>query len=364
MTHRRLTTRALALLLCALIVGSALTASAQTQTPLTSDEFLQLVRQLPKNPSLKAQLVEALRARGIGFPVTSGLRSILATKSGNDADLRRALEEAERRRLNPSAAAPPSEAEAEEVLSKAREAVREAAEQMPDFVVKQVISRARAVGMTRNWKTTDRLVVAVSFRAEGGEQYRLMAVNGLPSGASPQEASTYEQAGGSTSTGEFVSRLALLFGDETKAKFTPAGTDTLGGRRTLVYEFSVERANSRNVVSMTGAQPIIVGYRGRVWVDRENARALRVETETAEMPAGYPVRATRHAIDYGWVTIAERAYLLPSRSVFEMTYVEGGQLYQSRNDIRFRNYQKYGTEVKIIDEDIIEDEPPPQKPQE
>jgi hypothetical protein len=349
------------LLLCAFVVGSARAASAQTQSPLTSEEFLQLVRQLPKNPGLKAQLVEALRERGIGFPVTSGLRSVLATKSGNDADLRRALEEAERRRLNPASAALPSEAEAEEVLAKAREAARAATEQMPDFVVKQVISRAEAAGTTRNWKTTDRLVVAVSFRAAGGEQYRLLAVNGIPSGASPQEASTYEQAGGSTSTGEFVSILAALFLDETQAKFKPAGTDTLGDRRTLVYEFAVEHANSRHVISTTGAQPITTAYRGRVWVDRENFRVLRLETEAVDIPVGYPIRGARRTIDYGWVTINERPYLLPAHSVVELTGLERGELVQSRNDIRFRNYQKYGTEVKIIEEDIIDEEPPPEK---
>ena len=362
MTYRKLAPRALALLLCAFTVCAPRQSRAQAERPLTNEEFLQLVRRLPKEPSLKAQLVEALRRRGIGFPVTSGLRSVVATKSGNDSDLRRALEEAERRRLNPEAAAPPTEAEAEEVISRAREAAREAAAQMPDFVVKQVVSRAFALGTTRNWTPSDRLVVAVSFRAEGGEQYRLLAVNGIPSGSSPQEAGTYEQAGGTTSTGEFVSVLAELFSDEAKAKFRPAGTDTLAGRRTLVYEFAVERANSHQTIAATGAERIITGYRGRLWVDRENFRVLRLENEAVDIPEGYPVRDARRVVDYGWVTIAERPYLLPSRSVVEMSVLRGSQLYQSRNDIRFRNYQKYGTEIRIIEEDIIEDEAPPQKP--
>ena len=44
--------------------------------------------------------------------------------------------------------------------------------------------------------------------------------------------------------------------------------------------------------------------------------------------------------------------------------------FQSRNDIRFANYQKYGTELKILDDDILDEEvpreapPPPAKPPE
>jgi hypothetical protein len=32
---------------------------------------------------------------------------------------------------------------------------------------------------------------------------------------------------------------------------------------------------------------------------------------------------------------------------------------QSRNDIRFRGYQKYGAELKVIDEVGEDDDPPP-----
>jgi hypothetical protein len=66
--------------------------------------------------------------------------------------------------------------------------------------------------------------------------------------------------------------------------------------------------------------------------------------------------------DYDWVTIADHQYLLPVAVDLRMTAVlEGrGQLIQARNEIRFRNYQKYGTEVKII-EDVGDEEEPAKK---
>jgi hypothetical protein len=60
------------------------------------------------------------------------------------------------------------------------------------------------------------------------------------------------------------------------------------------------------------------------------------------------------------VTIAERQYLLPTLVDLRMTALvegRGQQLVQARNEIRFRNYQKYGTEVKII-EDVGDEETP------
>ena len=359
--------RSLSLLLCVIFLCAATSrpAAAQAQTPLTSEELLQLVRQLPKNPGVKDEIITELRRRGIGFPLTGGMRSVVATKSRNDAELRRALEEAERRRANPAeAVAMPTEAEAAEVLEKARAESALAVEQMPDFVVKQLVTRKIALGATRNWTTTDRLVVAVSFRVSGGEQYRVLAVNGIQGAPNERESNTYMQVGGSTSTGEFVSVLAELFREGTKAKFKTVAAETLGARRTIVYEFTVEKPNSHQTISASGAETITTGYHGRVWVDAESARVLRIESNsnTSDIPADYPVRAARRQIDYGWVTIAERPYLLPSQSLVEMTVRQAGQPYQSRNEIRFRNYQKYGTEIKVIEEDVFEEEPAGKKP--
>jgi len=353
------------LLLCLLASGAALgqQATPQQQSPLTSNEFLALVRQLPKQPGVKAQIVEELRRRGIGFELTPGLRSFVATKSGNDPDLRRALEEAERRLRNPKEAEPPSLPEADELLKRTREQTADAVASMPDFVVKQLITRAHAQGTTRNWVTSDRLTVGVSYREQEGEKYRLLAVNGIvsPPGQA-EERGNYNSAGGTNSTGEFVSILRLLFAPESKTDFKVVDAETLRGRRTYVYEFEVKRANSQHVLTFNDTRSVLVGSRGRLWVDRELGRILRVESEATEIPQDFPITASSNAIDYEWVTIPQKGeYLLPSRSVLVMTVAAAGRVRQSRNDTRFRNYQKYGSELKILDDDeFVEEEAPPQ----
>jgi hypothetical protein len=350
-----------ALVLCASALAGAGAAQQPQPAPLTNAEFLALVRQLPR-PGVKEHILAEVRRRGIGFPLTSGLRAFVATRSGNDVELRRALEEAERRFLNPSEAKPlPPEAESLDLLAKTRAATLEALDQMPDFVVKQIISRAYARGRSQNWRTDDHLVVGVSYRPSEGEKYRLLSVNGV-TGPDTKEKSDYVEAGGASSTGEFVTVLKELFAERSQAEFKPLDTDTLRGRRTVVYAFDIKKPNSRWELKTEGAA-VIAGQRGKIWVDREKARVLRVEFESTDVPAAFPIQAANVAIDYDWVTIPSQGeYLLPSRSLVVMTTVARGETLQSRNDIRFRSYQKFGTELKILDDDFLDEEVPAEEP--
>jgi hypothetical protein len=365
---RTLLPRVVASAFCALALSTCAAFAQQQQqqqAPISNAEFLSVVRQLPQHPSLKAQLIEDIRRRGIGFTLTSGLRSFVATKSGDDEELRRVLEEAERRFLNPKGAPTlPSEAESSDVLSKTREATLDALDQMPDFVVKQLVTRSHALGRTQNWTVEDHLVVGVSYRAREGEKYRLLATNGVAGVAQAEEKSDYKEAGGANSTGEFVTILRELFDADSKTEFKPLDTDTLRGRPAIIYEYDIKKVNSKWLLEHGDDSSVIAARRGKVWVDREKFRVLRVESDAYDIPASFPISGASVAVDYDWVTIAGQGdYLLPSHSVVVMTVADRGQLFQFRNDIRFRNYQKFGTELKIIEDDVVDDDAPADKPQ-
>jgi len=367
-SFRRFLPRLAALALCAAALGGA-AASAQQQTPLTNAEFLTLIRQLPQRPGIKDQLVAEIRRRGIGFTLNSGLRAFVATKSGNDEELRRVLEEAERRFLNPKEVTPlPPESETADLLARTRTATLESVAQMPDFVVKQHITRSMSLGNSQYWHVNDRLVVGVSYRLSEGERYRLLAVNGSPE-PTAEEKKDYAQAGGASSTGEFVTLLKALFEEKSKTEFKPLDTDTLRGRRAVVYTYDIKKANSGYLLDPNDGRPIITAHRGKIWVDRERARVLRIEAAAYDLPASFPILSASDSTDYDWVTIpGQGEYLLPSRSVSLGSRRSRGDVVQFRNEISFRNYQKYGTELKILDDDIIDEEvpqetPPPKPPE-
>ena len=89
---------------------------------------------------------------------------------------------------------------------------------------------------------------------------------------------------------------------------------------------------------------------------------LRLEDISTEIEPGFPITAASKMIDYDWVKINEQQHLLPSRAVVELTARDRGQTEETRNEILFRGYRKFGAEVLI--KDIDEKDFPPDKPDE
>jgi hypothetical protein len=349
-------------LIIALVI-SAIPAAFGQERPLTQPEYVKMLYGLQKNPGEKSDVIEALRKRGIDFAVTDGVRGLTRSKGGNDEELRRALEEAERRRQNPDAVKLPPAKETAHILDEARKATLAAVDEMPDFVVKQQVQRSAAYAGTGNFRSLDRLVVAVSYRSSGQETYRVLSLYGAIQNDA-QSKESYEEVGGTSSTGEFVTMLATVFKPESDTKFEAVETDILRGRPALVFDFQVARDKANQRITAAGylTDTTVTGIKGKIWIDRENFRVLRVESEATEIPESFPIRTARRNIDYDWVKIGDDKYLLPSLSDVRLTLREKSQVFETRNLIRFKDYQKYGTDVIIVDEDNkpIQDESPNQ----
>ena len=356
------------LLLTAILFHAATAQQTVDNKPLTQTEFVKMLYDVQKTPSKTDALIESIRTRGVGFELTSGLRGLVQSKSGSE-ELKRTLEEAARRKENPTAAALPNAKEAAEVLANAKIATLAAVDEMPDFVVKQLVSRSYAYAGTNAWKPSDKLTLAVSYSASKGENYKLLATNGIPQPENKSEYD-YQKIGGTTSAGEFVTVLKTIFSDDSKTKFETVDTDVLRGHRAIIYSFDIKRENSKQTIASYGLelQITISGVKGKMWIDRETFRVLRVESNATEIPADFPVTAAVRNIDYDWVTISGEKYLLPVLSDVRLTSRYDRDKVDSRNLIAFRNYQKYGTEVKVLDDDatVTPDATPteqPKKPQ-
>ena len=94
--------------------------------PLTQAEYVKMLYALQKDPGGKTDIVEALRKRGIDFVLTDGLRGLTRSKSANDDELKRVIEEADRRRQNPAGAKLPSSKESAALIATARKKTLEA----------------------------------------------------------------------------------------------------------------------------------------------------------------------------------------------------------------------------------------------
>lgn len=344
-----------------LFATSFVFAQAIQQKPLAQAEYVKLLYELEKNPGKKDEIVEAIRKRGIAFQLTDGLRNLTRSKGKSDNELQRTLEEAERRRQNPNVARVPSDKEAAEIIEKTRANTLAAVEEMPDFTVKQLISRGTAYAGTNNWKSIDKLTIAVNYSTTKGENYKVLAINGSPVNA--EAGSNYGGLGGATTGGEFAEDLERTFKSESKTEFNLIDTDTLRGQQTVVYEFKIKLENNKKDGLTFGSGSVytstVTGRKGKVWIDRSKFRVLRIEFQHTDIPSDFPIKAFESSSDFDWVEIAGEKYLLPILSDARFTSTSRIGLLQDRNLIRFKNYQKYGSEVRILDED---EEVPEEKP--
>ncbi|MGI8669621.1 MAG: hypothetical protein ACR2J3_07175 [Aridibacter sp.] len=347
------------IIIFAIILFTFNSVFAQTAKPLTQAEYVKMLYASERDAGKKDELIEAIRRRGIDFELTGGLRSLTATKGRNDAELKRTVEEANRRRENPNVGQLPKAEEVAKLINETRQNTLAAVDEMPDFVVKQRIKRSAAYAGTNNFKSLDNLIVAVSYRANGQEEYKLLSKNGVLE-SNPESKQSYSEVGGTSSTGEFVTILATIFKRESDTKFEVVDTDTISGRPSVVFDFSIERDKAQQKITSLGyiADSTIAGMKGRIWIDREKFRVLKIESTATEIPSDFPVRTANRTISYDWVKINDEMYLLPSLSDVRLTFKQGRDVFESRNLIQFKDYQKFGSEVIILDDDndeIIDD---------
>lgn len=233
--------------------------------------------------------------------------------------------------------------EAEALVEKAREAAFDFVENLPNFICDQVTKRYESKTIKPVWKYRDRVEVELMF-ANGKEDYRNVRLNGkvLKKG-SPEDS-------GQWSTGEFGTVLADLFDPRTHTNFKPRGDSTASGMKAKEYAFSVNQVDSHWTIRM--AYAVKPAYSGAVWIEPQSGRTLRVEMGTTSLPTDYPVDKVEAIVDYEWVSIGEKKYLMPVRS--QNLACETHMFTCTKNDIEFANYRKFNVESQVlaVDSDI------------
>jgi hypothetical protein len=233
--------------------------------------------------------------------------------------------------------------EAEALIEKAREAAFEFVETLPNFICDQVTKRYESKTLQPVWKYRDRVDVELMY-TNGKEDYRNVRMNGkaLKKG-SPEDS-------GQWSTGEFGTVLADIFDPRTHTTFKPRGDSTASGMKAKEYGFWVDQVNSNWTIRMSYA--VKPAFSGAVWIEPQSGRALRVEMGTTSLPTDYPVDKVEAIVDYDWVAIGEKKYLMPVRS--QNLACETHMFNCTKNEIEFKNYRKFNVESQVlaVDSDI------------
>ncbi len=198
---------------------------------------------------------------------------------------------------------------------------------------------ARFTQQGRGQKVPQDMVSAEIIYEDGKETYRNVKINNRPTDKHLQDID------GSWSTGEFASAQLDLFDPASKAQFSSGRSSTVSGIRAQVYDFQVRTENS-NWRMQVGSQTAIAAYIGSVWVDLNTARVLRIERQARDIPSDFPIDAVESAIDYSYVMIEGKSFLLPVHA--ESLGCQRGSSFCTHNVIDFRNYHEFKGDIKII----------------
>jgi hypothetical protein len=230
-------------------------------------------------------------------------------------------------------------------IENARSATQLIIDSMPDFMAQESVVRSYASGLSKDWIVRDRLTVSVTYQSGIGEQYKLLTLNG-----NPVTFKDYDDVSGLLTAGEFVTCLSDLFSPYSRTRFWRLNKEYIRGKETLVYAFNVDLQFSQMTIQNSLNNTFNAGYKGKIWLDSKTYQVLRYEEQITEVPKGFTFYGYK-MIDYDFVKIGESNYLLPSNVIVETSHGVKEQAIQSRNEIRFTEYRKYGAELRIIDDE-------------
>jgi len=294
------------------------------------DRLARDLRKLQLAQSLDDHTIEELESEGAGPKTVSELLTLRDLSEGLPAP--RAL---------PDFPAPPVplRPEQDQVLAAARDHALNYTQGLPDFICSQTVRRYEDFENRGAWKLKDVLTVRLSYY-ERHEDYKLVAVNNRATSRS------FESVGGAVSEGEFGSVLGAIFDARSATEFRWDHWTRLRRQVAHVFYYRILTANStyKVIFSLVGhpTAETVAGEHGFIYLDRDTGEVLRISRQ-AELPKNFPVVRASTLLDYDFVDVAGRRFLLPLHADVRMysDYV------LSRNDVEFTGYRKFSGESTI-----------------
>jgi hypothetical protein len=315
-------------------------------------EVASYVRKLALSQRLDDRTIEELQGLGAGPKTVEALNALRDASKGLPAPPPVAVAP---ETPAPPLFPPPSPEEQRGVIGHAREFALGYSKNLPNFICTQVTRRYVDPSGLEFWQQQDVLTARLSF-FEQKENYKLVLVNNRVITTDVP----YQSVGGSISTGEFGSMMKEMFDPATEADFRWERWGKLRGRVAHVYAYRVEQARSKWHVTYEKTDDIVPGYRGLVFIDRDNNMVVRIVFE-ADLPVTFPIQQVTDTLDYDLAPIGTQEFMLPLKAQVRMRQ---GKLL-AKNDVEFRLYRKFTAEAEIkydtpepLSEDKTKEQPP------
>jgi VWFA-related protein len=233
----------------------------------------------------------------------------------------------------------PSPDELETIIGGARKRALDYNKSLPNFVCIEVTSRSVDQSGNGNWKHRDSIAELLTYH-DRQESRSTLEVNGKRSSLKRADMN----ATWPISVGEFGALLNLVFAPSSKTQFTWKEAGSLGdGGNLQILSYRVARENATLDLSESN-NTIGVGFHGLVYIDAATSGIRRITVEADNLPHDFSMHAAAMTVDYDYVAISGRDYLLPvSSTVSLLRHRKQLEL----NEIAFRNYRRFASRTKI-----------------
>jgi hypothetical protein len=232
----------------------------------------------------------------------------------------------------------PSPEQQQHTLDTAREIAVHYTSKLPDFLCTEQVERTDRV--TSAVMKADKLTIQVGYSGQK-EHYKLTAMNGSPT---TQKLDSLE---GIITGGEFGSLMLGIFDPASAAEFQWKSSTTLRKHAAVVYTFRIARAKSHYQVGYRAAKGQLVsapaGYHGEVVLDSQTSHVLRLTASADDLPKDSGILQSSVEVDYDFVEVAGKSYLLPSHSDARMERSSR----QIANVVAFVDYRKFEADSTI-----------------
>jgi hypothetical protein len=211
---------------------------------------------------------------------------------------------------------------------------------MPNFVALQSTARYAAVKTMPSLAPADTLSATVSH-VDGHDSYTELRRNGNPVS---RELST---ATGVWSLGEFSDQLRSVFATQNQATFGEPEVKKVNGRLVKVYPFTLLEENNHSPSVNVGTKSVLPGYRGKLSVDEQTSKPIRLTLETIALPKKFPVKSALIEIDYAETPLADGTHFsLPRTASVTLCLPHDDGC--SRNVTTFSDFRKFRSSTRII----------------
>ncbi len=235
-------------------------------------------------------------------------------------------------------APPPSSEEMVDLIDAVRRNALLYAESLPNFFCAERIDRSTDAKGTGVWKHRDDMVEMLRYR-DKNESRTMLEVNG------EKNSTAADRIEGARSNGEFGSILHAIFRPEAKADFTWKEAVQAEGDTLYAFGYAIRTETSDFFVSDGNGSRLRTGFHGMVFIEPNTRTVRRLVVQTDALPANFGLRASWMALTYGYLTINNHEYLLPTRGEVGLQRRKGEL---TLLQLRFSGYHRFGSHARIL----------------